>query len=125
MPPRFNRKWLKVLIMHCIIAGVLVALVFYGCVFYNLFGIICPACGVTRAWLAFFRWDFEEAFRFHALFPIVPIYILVFIHRDTDLLRKRRRLVDVFLYCATFILVAFNIYRVYFNHSDIFPNGYI
>lgn len=45
-------------------------------------GISCAGCGMTRAWLAAFRLDFSEAFRFHPLFPvIIPAVILFFARR--------------------------------------------
>ena len=121
----FKKKWLRVLVLHCVIVAIVVLLIFYGCVFYNLFGIICPACGATRAWIAFFRSDIRKALYFNAFFLIIPIYIFLFIHRDTVILKKVRFLIDAFLFVVTLLLLAFNIYRVCFNQSDIFPKGYI
>lgn len=43
------------------------------CIFYNLTGIPCPSCGMTRAYLALFQGDFKEAFLYHPLFPLVPV----------------------------------------------------
>ncbi len=61
-----------------------VALVMYyfniGCLFKNVFGIDCITCGLTRAWLAFFRLDFKAAFIFHPMFwsvPVLAVYLLL------------------------------------------------
>lgn len=43
------------------------------CVFYNVTGVPCPSCGMTRAWLYFFAFDFRNALFFHPLFWIVPV----------------------------------------------------
>ncbi|MGN0557309.1 MAG: DUF2752 domain-containing protein [Acutalibacteraceae bacterium] len=48
-------------------------LVFFGgyrCPFQAVFGRGCPGCGLTRAFLAALRWDFDAAFRYH------PLYLL-------------------------------------------------
>ena len=36
----------------------------------------CPTCGITRAWLAFLRGNFGEAFAFHPLFWSIPVLLL-------------------------------------------------
>ncbi len=42
-----------------------------GCPIYQLFGVACPSCGMTRAFLAAARFDFKAAFRYHPLFGIL------------------------------------------------------
>ena len=39
-----------------------------GCFIKSVFGVPCPACGMTRAWMSFVRGDFAGAFMFHPLF---------------------------------------------------------
>ena len=46
------------------------------CLFRFLFGIPCPACGMTRAYISLFRGDIEDAFWYHPLFW-VPVLICV------------------------------------------------
>ena len=49
------------------------------CVWQALFGIICPGCGMSRAWLAALRLDFAKAFSLHPMFwsvPFLALYIL-------------------------------------------------
>ena len=49
------------------------------CVILSLFNIPCISCGLTRAWLAAFRLDFQTAFAMHPMFwsiPILYLYIL-------------------------------------------------
>ena len=49
------------------------------CVFLRLFGIPCPGCGMTRAYLALLRFDFARAFEMHPMFWSVPILIIFYI----------------------------------------------
>ena len=50
-------------------------------------GIPCPACGMTRAWLALFRLDPVSAFRHHPMFWCVPVLCLYIIF-DGRLFRR-------------------------------------
>lgn len=43
------------------------------CVFQRLFGVPCPGCGMTRAWLSVFRGQLTAAFAHHPLFRTVPL----------------------------------------------------
>ena len=43
------------------------------CLFYNLTGIPCPSCGMTRAYLQLSQGNYAEAFRYHPLFLLVPV----------------------------------------------------
>ena len=42
------------------------------CIIYNVFGLPCPACGMTRAFVSLFRLEIGRAFFYHPLFFIVP-----------------------------------------------------
>lgn len=48
-----------------------------------LTGISCPGCGMSRAWLAVLRLDWETAFAFHPLFllPVPAVGLLLFQRR--------------------------------------------
>lgn len=61
--------------------GVLIVCIF-GCPIYEIFGVCCPCCGVTRAWLCFLRGNVAEAFRYHALFPLLPLLGILYILND-------------------------------------------
>jgi len=115
---------IKTFIIHIIIFIILSMIVMYGCVFNKLLGIVCPGCGVTRAWLCFFRLDIKSALYYHALFPFIPIYIFVFVHKDMRFMTKIKKISVAFLYFFTPILILYNIYRIYFA-ENIFPNGII
>lgn len=99
------RKARKNIILGCL----LLFLVGYGCPIYRLFGILCPACGTTRAWFAFFRGKIAEAFQYNPLFWSMPIFIFLFVHRK--ILFQRVRMVDGVLFLLAISMTVMNILR--------------
>ncbi len=72
------RKSVK-LILFALAAGLLLVL-FYCCPFRLFFGVSCPGCGMTRAFLAACTADFEKAFSLHPLVPfLLPIGMYVWL----------------------------------------------
>ena len=69
-------------IKNLLLCPVLAAGLIWGCPIYNLWHIVCPCCGVTRAWFAFLRGDTVLAFEYHALFPLIPLLVLGYAVRD-------------------------------------------
>ena len=59
------------------------------CVFRLLTGVICPGCGMTRAWLAALRLDLKTAFAAHPMFWSIPALAL-FAFFDGRLFQNRR-----------------------------------
>lgn len=50
------------------------------CLFYQITGLYCPGCGITRMILSLLRLDFYQAFRFNPLiFIALPFIIVLFI----------------------------------------------
>lgn len=49
---------------------------FFLCPIYNIFGIPCFACGITRAYTLFFTGNFKDAFMMHPLFLLPLIFLL-------------------------------------------------
>ena len=43
-----------------------------------LFGISCPGCGMTRAWISLLRLDVKKAFYYHPLWVVPAVYILLY-----------------------------------------------
>lgn len=55
------------------------------CVFIEVFGIPCPGCGMTRAFLSLLKLDFYHAFKYNVVIFFMPY---VFIYVFFDLKRK-------------------------------------
>jgi hypothetical protein len=88
----------------------LTLLIIYGCPFYELFGIPCPCCGVTRAWLAFLRGDITLAFQYHALFLVIPPMGILYLS-NALLLDKGNRIATVILSSAGCLIFLYAVMR--------------
>lgn len=100
----------RICLIHIGIFGLIGMLVLIGCPIYRLTGVLCPTCGVTRGWLAFFQGDVGRAFQYHALFPLIPLFLFVFAHRSV-FMKKWQRVADVFLYSFAGLLFIYNVHR--------------
>ena len=49
------------------------------CLIRQFTGVICPTCGMSRAWLAFFRMELGAAFCYHPMFWSIPVLALAFL----------------------------------------------
>jgi len=47
-----------------------------GCMLYRLTGFYCPACGGTRAFVAFLRGEFVKSFYYHSIVDITALFVL-------------------------------------------------
>ena len=72
----------------------------YQCPSSFFFGIPCPLCGITRAIISVFRFDFDSAFYYHALWPIVvfgvPLYFF-FIMNNKKITKKNKNIIFIFV----------------------------
>ena len=50
----------------------------HACPINLIFGVPCPGCGLTRAWLCVFHGSFTDAFLMHPLFWTVPLIAVFF-----------------------------------------------
>lgn len=78
-----KNKALFTITAHIAIAlFILVYIKYLGCPIRHFFGVPCPGCGLSRAYLAFFSGDIGGAFACHPLFPVVVPVIFLFLHND-------------------------------------------
>lgn len=75
------KSFLLRLILLAILAGAMVLLVQLdaSCLVRKYLGIICPACGMSRAWLAVLRLEFASAFSYHPMFWSIPVLAFVYL----------------------------------------------
>ncbi len=86
-----------------------------GCPIKFLTGIPCPGCGMTRAILSALRLDFAEAFHFHPLFPLAPLFVL-YIFFDDALPRGASRGFGIFF---AVIFIGTYIFRIFFTKNPV------
>lgn len=91
------------------LAGLFLFCMVYRCPFYWLLHIKCPGCGMTHALLCALRLDFSAAFRWHCLFPVVPVCAAYVLFRDRFSLGKKREdaalAVIMFLFLARWVIL--------------------
>ncbi len=82
-----------------------------SCVFYEIFGIPCMGCGMTRAWLSALKLDFSMAFSYHFMFWLLPILFICFL-RDGRLFDKKE--FNIIFYSLTIIGFLINwVHRIF------------
>ena len=70
----------KLIACGSILAVVLLMYIFrIPCLIKWAFGIECPGCGITRAYVSLFRLDIRQAFLYNRMFWAVPIFGLFYL----------------------------------------------
>lgn len=84
------------------------------CLVYELTGIRCPGCGITRMFIALFHGNFREAFMYNQimffLWPFIVFEILYLIYMWADA-RKVSRINLILLYVVFGLLLVFSVVR--------------
>lgn len=78
-------------------------------------GISCAGCGMTRAYLSLLHLQFENAFYYHPLFWLPPVFLLCYLRRKNMNKNFYRILMISFL--VLFLAVYF--YRMFFGDGMI------
>ncbi len=80
-----KREQMKRMLPRLLLMGVLAVLLLIAvllktpCLFRSFTGVPCPACGMSRAWLAAFRLDIAGACRLHPMFWGIPVLGVLYI----------------------------------------------
>ncbi len=99
-----------------------------SCMTKLIFGIPCPGCGLSRAFMVFIRFDFKSVIYYNATLLIMPLLIFVIIFKDVNwvgkIYKNRWFWVTVLL-----VSIGYYIYRmiVYFPNypMNYYPNNLI
>ena len=94
------------------------------CWFKMLFGLPCPACGLTRGMSSLLHFEFYKSFLYHPLSVLVLAYLFILaISNQTDYLKKAvQHLSDKYTYLFSFKFIAilficlwiFKLFKIYF-----------
>ena len=92
------------------------------CVITKIFGIPCPACGMTRSQIAFIRLDIMNAFRYHPLF-LTPLLIslLALFDKLTDRIIISMIVLFIGVWIVRMILFYPNQAPMVFNEQGFIP----
>lgn len=79
--PKSAKSFLLRLLFLALLAGMMIFLVAREtpCLIRKYTGLLCPTCGMSRAWLAAFRWDFSAAFSYHPMFWGIPVLGVIYL----------------------------------------------
>ena len=97
-------------ILPAVLSVVILYIIFFvtgiGCPIKFITGISCAGCGMTRAYLSFLHLDFREAFHYHPLFWLPPVFLVI-------LYKKNRMKPSIYKFLIYTIVVLFCIVYVY------------
>lgn len=71
-----------------------------SCIFLRFLHFPCPGCGITRALISAFRFDFVSAFKSHSMFWSIPVLYLYFLF-DGNLFKNPKVNKTIFILIAT------------------------
>lgn len=89
------KKFMQIRMIIYILSAILVALVVSGkmttsCFFLDNYGIICPACGLTRATISIVSLDIKSAMEYNLFYTVVLVPLLfVLIINDVYVFAQR------------------------------------
>lgn len=94
--------------------------IFYNCPLYFMFGIPCPGCGMTRAFISLLKFDISQAFYYHPLFPVVIVcgIVMVLIYFKKITMSPKTKNILLSILSAVFIITYF--YRLFFENGIIY-----
>ena len=83
------------------------------CVFYEITGLYCPGCGITRLCLSLFEGDIYQAFRYNPIIFIdLPILFILFVLNIFFKKNKNiKKITDVIIIFLATITIIFGVIR--------------
>ena len=112
---------LKELFFIIIIIGILFILAvsgLYDCPLDFIVGIPCPLCGITRAFISVCRGDFSSAFYYHPLWPVIMIWLILFLLHFLGFISLPKKLIDAAGWVLVFLLISCYVIR-HINGSPV------
>jgi hypothetical protein len=76
-----------------------------GCLAKAIFGVPCPVCGMTRAYLSLLRLDFSAAMHYNPAFWVFPFICLSGILAAADKKRTKPWLITFFSLIAVLLII--------------------
>ena len=78
----------------------------YKCPMDYIFGIPCPMCGITRAFIALTHGDIREAFYYHPLWPVAVIAGIFYLLHFFEIIKINRRTTDILCFMICLLLIG-------------------
>ena len=90
---------------------ILAVLGIYDCPLDRIFGIPCPLCGITRAFVSLIKADIPSAFFYHPLWPVIAVYAILYLLYLSGRITPSKKMIDITGWILSFLLIACYIIR--------------
>lgn len=114
------KRWARVLALHAGIFAVL--LLVWRCPVWLLFGVPCPGCGITRAYLTLLKGDVAGAFAWNPMFLPAGLAFLYVIHRGLLPLKLGKRAEVILGILILTGMIGVYLYRLITGSGPIQPD---
>lgn len=104
-----NKQYIFLIIVVILMAILLIhGKIAIACVFYEITGLYCPGCGITRSILSLIDGDIYQAFRYNPIIFIdIPLIIITsiidFIYKDNKKVKKVTNVIYIMLLIITLV----------------------
>ncbi len=98
--------------------GVLSLFKIYICPFYYITGIPCPLCGMTRALFSVLILNFKSSFYYHALWPLVVIFLPTYVLLKMFNVKINKKLENTVSIIIAILFLSYFLFR-HITHSEI------
>ena len=112
-----NKKYKKIRFVFFIIFLVFILYItdIYRCPFKYITGIPCPLCGITRALISALKLDFNKAFYYHALWPLILVVMMLYFLTYFKHIKINKKLENMIYITTAILLLVYYVLRHYFN----------
>ena len=102
-----------------VLAVVILYIIFFvtgiGCPIKFITGISCAGCGMTRAYLSLLHLDFREAFHYHPLFWLPPVFLVILYKKN----RMKPSIYKILIYTIVVFFCIVYVYRLISNDDTV------
>ena len=102
-----------------VLAVVILYIIFFitgiGCPIKFITGISCAGCGMTRAYLSLLHLDFREAFHYHPLFWLPPVFLVILYKKN----RMKPSIYKILIYTIVGFFCIVYVYRLISNDDTV------
>lgn len=108
--------------IYVILSFIVLILILYvtgiGCPIRFLFGVCCPGCGLTRAYVSLLHMDLKSAFIYHPLFILPPIIFAIYISNVDNKIKNFVMVASVILFLVLYLFRIFG--SIFITNNELF-----
>lgn len=108
--------------IYVILSFIVLILILYvtgiGCPISFLFGVSCPGCGLTRAYMSLIHMDLKSAFIYHPLFILPPIIFAIYISNVNSKIKNFVMAISLILFLVLYLFRIFG--GIFITNNELF-----